>query len=104
MTTNLQSQSDPNSDTLHMALELSASTWTLGFADRLGRKARVRTIDAACNPTRLWSVSTKRGGMPFARAKQGSDPVFGFHELCDDVLHVSSKSFGLRDGFFAATD
>jgi transposase len=29
-----------------MAIELSASTWKLGFADRLGRRPRVRSVDA----------------------------------------------------------
>lgn len=46
MTTSPQNQSNPANDRLHMAIELSASTWKLGFADRLGRKARVRSIDA----------------------------------------------------------
>lgn len=46
MTTSPQQQSNPTNDRLHMAIELSASTWKLGFADRLGRRPRVRSIDA----------------------------------------------------------
>lgn len=46
MTTNSPSQLNNSSLSLHMAIELSASTWKLGFADQLGRKPRVRSIDA----------------------------------------------------------
>lgn len=46
MTTNPQAQFTSESGPLHMAIELSASTWKLGFADRLGRRPRVRSVDA----------------------------------------------------------
>ena len=46
MTTNSQTQVSTSNVCLHMALELSAAKWKLGFADQLGRKARVRSLDA----------------------------------------------------------
>lgn len=46
MTTNPRNQTTNSDFTLHMALELSASKWKLGFADRFGRRPRIRTIDA----------------------------------------------------------
>ncbi len=46
MTTNSQTQGNISHTTLHMALELSATKWKLGFADQLGRKPRVRSLDA----------------------------------------------------------
>ena len=48
----------------------------------------------------VWHVA---GEAKQGSAKQGSDPVFGFRELCDDGLDVSSESFGLCDRLFAAT-
>ena len=46
MTTSPQVQLTNEHTPLHMAIELSASTWKLGFADRLGRRPRVRAVDA----------------------------------------------------------
>ena len=46
MTTNPRHQSTTTDANLYMSLELSASTWKLGFADQLGRSPRVRSIDA----------------------------------------------------------
>ena len=46
MTTNSQTQGNISHTTLHMALELSATKWKLGFADQIGRKPRVRSLDA----------------------------------------------------------
>lgn len=46
MTTSPQNQLNAHRPALHMAIELSATKWKLGFADRLGRKPRIRTIDA----------------------------------------------------------
>lgn len=52
MTANLQAQFTNEHTPLHMAIELSASNWKLGFADRLGRRPRVRSVDAG-NFTKL---------------------------------------------------
>jgi transposase len=46
MTTNSRYQFNTTPSSLHMSLELSASTWKLGFADQLGRPPRVRSIEA----------------------------------------------------------
>ena len=46
MTTNSDAQINNFPHSLHMAIELAAATWKLGFADRLGRKARVRSVAA----------------------------------------------------------
>ncbi len=46
MTTNSQPQVNNSMAALHMSIELSAAKWKLGFADQLGRKARVRSLDA----------------------------------------------------------
>ena len=46
MTTSPQVQLTNEDTPLYMALELSASTWKLAFADRLGRRPRVRAVDA----------------------------------------------------------
>jgi len=46
MTTSPQVQLTNESTNLYMAIELSASTWKLGFADCLGRRPRVRTLAA----------------------------------------------------------
>jgi transposase len=46
VTTNSQTNFNTSTVVLHMSLELSASTWKLGFADQLGRRARVRSIVA----------------------------------------------------------
>ncbi len=45
MTTNSQTQVTTSNVALHMSIELSAAKWKLGFADQLGRKPRVRSID-----------------------------------------------------------
>jgi transposase len=46
MNTNPQQQRNNSNGTLYMSLELAAENWKLGFADCLGRNARVRTIAA----------------------------------------------------------
>ena len=46
MPTKTQPQFTTCNPTLHMALELSASRWKLGFADQLARRPRVRSLDA----------------------------------------------------------
>lgn len=46
MTTNPQVQLTMVHTPLHMAIELSASSWKLCFADRLGRRPRVRAVGA----------------------------------------------------------
>ena len=46
MTTSPQPQFNKIQSTLHMAIELSASTWKLGFADVPGRRPRVRSVEA----------------------------------------------------------
>ena len=46
MTTNSATQTTNNSHTLHMSIELAAASWKLGFADQIGRKPRVRAIEA----------------------------------------------------------
>ena len=46
MNTNPQQQRNNSNGTLYMSLELAAENWKLGFADCLGRNARVRTISA----------------------------------------------------------
>ncbi len=46
MTTNSQSQSITSNVSLYMSIELAAATWKLGFTDQLGRKPRVRSIEA----------------------------------------------------------
>jgi len=46
MTTNSSQPFNTTTGRLYMSLELSASTWKLGFADQLGRKVRVRSVPA----------------------------------------------------------
>ncbi len=46
VTTNSDAQINNFPHSLHMAIELASATWKLGFADRLGRKARVRSVAA----------------------------------------------------------
>ena len=46
MTTNSTTQINDFSSVLHMAIELAATSWKLGFADRLGRKTRLRSLPA----------------------------------------------------------
>lgn len=46
MHTSPQTQPTTQTRTMYMALELSATTWKLGFSDCLGRRPRVRTIPA----------------------------------------------------------
>lgn len=46
MTTSPQTQNTNQPTTLHMAIELSASTWKLAFADAIGRRPRIRSVDA----------------------------------------------------------
>lgn len=46
MTANSLHEINTSSDTLHMSIELSATEWKLGFADRLGRNPRVRKLSA----------------------------------------------------------
>ena len=46
MTTNPRQQINTSFETLHMAIELSASTWKIAFADSIGRRPRIRAIDA----------------------------------------------------------
>lgn len=46
MTTSSQTQLTKPAVALHMAMELSSTTWKLAFSDQLGRNPRVRTIDA----------------------------------------------------------
>lgn len=46
MTKNPQVQLTDQSAPLYMAIELSAATWKLAFADRLGRHPRIRSVDA----------------------------------------------------------
>jgi transposase len=66
-----------------MSLELSASTWKLGFADQLGRRARVRSIDAGDLVNLAVEINL---------AKR----VFG---LADDAPVMSCYEAG-RDGFW----
>lgn len=46
MTTNSPTPFNNTDGILYMSLELSASTWKLGFAERLGRKVRIRSVPA----------------------------------------------------------
>ena len=46
MTTNSPPQVNSRVNTLYMSIELSATKWKLGFADRFGRIPRVRSLDA----------------------------------------------------------
>ena len=46
MTTNSPPQVNSRVNTLYMSIELSATKWKLGFADRFGRIPRVRPLDA----------------------------------------------------------
>ena len=66
-----------------MSLELSASTWKLGFADQLGRPPRVRTIDAGNFEKLMAEIKL---------AKR----VFGL----DDDAPVASCYEAGRDGFW----
>lgn len=50
MTTNPQDQTTNSNTLLHMSLELSSSKWKLGFTDRVGRRPRIRTIEAGNLP------------------------------------------------------
>ena len=46
MTTSPSDQLTPSQRCLHMAIELSAAKWKLGFSDSVARRPRIRTIDA----------------------------------------------------------
>ena len=46
MTTNSPPQVNSRVNTLYISIELSATKWKLGFADRFGRIPRVRSLDA----------------------------------------------------------
>lgn len=83
MPTNPQSQSNSSEGTLHMSLELSAKCWKLGFADQLGRKARVRSVEAG-------SLVSLKLEITSARKVFGLDP---------DAPVVSCYEAG-RDGFW----
>ena len=83
MPTNPQSQSNSSQGTLHMSLELSAKCWKLGFADQLGRKARVRSVEAG-------SLVSLKLEITSARKVFGLDP---------DAPVVSCYEAG-RDGFW----
>jgi transposase len=83
MTTNSQTQFNTSTRSLHMSLELSASTWKLGFADQLGRPPRVRTIDAGNFEKLMAEIKL---------AKR----VFGL----DDDAPVASCYEAGRDGFW----
>jgi len=83
MTTNSQPQFNTSPIALHMSLELSATTWNLGFADQLGRPPRVRSIVAGDFEKLQTEISS---------AKR----IFG---LDDDTPVVSCYEAG-RDGFW----
>lgn len=83
MTTNPQTNFNTSVVSLHMSLELSASTWKLGFADHSGRRPRIRSISAGD----LTKLKTE-----IASAKR----VF---KLADDTPVVSCYEAG-RDGFW----
>jgi transposase len=83
MTTNSPTNFNTSTFVLYMSLELSASTWKLGFADQLGRRARVRSIVAGDFENLVAEIdSAKR--------------IFG---LPGDALVVSCYEAG-RDGFW----
>ena len=46
VTTNSPCQDTLTEARLHMSLELSSSKWKLGFSNAIGRRPRIRTIDA----------------------------------------------------------
>ena len=83
MTTNSQRQFNTTTVSLHMSLELSASTWKLGFADQLGRAPRVRSIDAGNFEQLIAEIEAAKG-------------IF---RLDDDAPIVSCYEAG-RDGFW----
>lgn len=83
MTTNSQTQFNTSTHSLHMSIELSASTWKLGFADQLGRPPRVRTLDAGNFEKLIAEIKA---------AKQ-------LFKLDDDAPVVSCYEAG-RDGFW----
>lgn len=68
---------------LHMALELSASSWKLGFADQLGRNPRVRSIHAG-------DFDKLKSEIAAAKKAFGLDP---------DAAVISCYEAG-RDGFW----
>ena len=83
MTTNSARQVNTSHTALHMALELSASKWKLGFADQLGRSPRVRSIEAG---------QVRQLKAEIAKAKK----AFG---LPPDAPVISCYEAG-RDGFW----
>ena len=83
MTTNPQQQSTTSDLNLHMSLELSATTWKLGFADQLGRSPRVRSIDAGDFTQLQAEISNTK-------------KIFG---LPEDASLISCYEAG-RDGFW----
>jgi len=83
MTTNSQVQPTSCNGVLHVSFELSAKSWKLGFADRLGRRARVRTVRPGDLPELRVEI---------AKAKR----AFG---LQSDAKVISAYEAG-RDGFW----
>ena len=83
MTTNSDAQTNNFPHSLHMAIELAAATWKLGFADRLGRKARVRSVAAG----------------DFAKLNQEIAAAKKVFKLDPDCPVISCYEAG-RDGFW----
>ena len=83
MTTSPQPQSITSNVSLHMSMELAAASWKLGFADRLGRKPRVRSIKAG-------DFDQLHKEIAAAKKLFGLDP---------DALVISCYEAG-RDGFW----
>ncbi len=83
MTTNSQTQVTTSNVALHMSIELSAVKWKLGFADQLGRKPRVRSIDGG-------DLDQLQKEIAAAKKTFGLDP---------DVPVISCYEAG-RDGFW----
>jgi transposase len=83
MTTNSHSQDTNDLSTLYMSIELSASTWKLGFTERLGRRVRVRTIPAGAFASLEAEIAAARRVL----------------QLAEDCPVVSCYEAG-RDGFW----
>ena len=83
MTTNSDAQINSFPHSLHMAIELAAATWKLGFADRLGRKPRVRSVAAG----------------DFAKLNQEIAAAKKVFKLDPDCPVISCYEAG-RDGFW----
>ena len=84
MTTSPQAQFTNVDLPLYMAIELSASSWKLGFADRLGRRPRVRAVDAGDLAKLQMEIDAARKAFNL----KADSPVFSCYEAGRDGFWV----------------